>query len=140
LPPAVGKAAGKEDAAVPPSRLVAWLADDAILANLGPAAGPAVAKIAAVSAVKAHEGAATAVAISADAAQVFTAGQDKQVKLWDAQGHEVRSFAGPAAAVRAVAIDSAGRVAASGDENAIYLWTVADGKAVGKFQTTAATR
>ena len=122
-----------------PNGVLAWLTDDTLLANL---AGDqvAVAKLSATHVIQAHEGPATAVAIRADAAQVFTAGQDKRVKLWDAQGKEVRSFAEPAAPLRTLAFDGAGRLAAAGDEKAIFLWNADNGQAAGKFEVPAATR
>jgi len=74
-----------------------------------------------------------AVAVTANGQNVITAGDDKNVKIWNAaSGAEERSCTGAEGPVLAVAVSKNGQlIAAAGADKTIRIYTLADAKLVG---------
>lgn len=113
----------EEVALAEPAAAVAYLADPMTCALVG-AKGGSIQPTSLVSAIVAHEGAATGVAFSADGASVVSAGADKAVHQWSlADGARLRSFASPADAVTSLDIGADGKtLAATSADNNLTLW------------------
>jgi WD40 repeat protein len=81
-----------------------------------------------VAVLKGHADTIDAVAISADGSLIATGSFDKTIKLWDASGKELRTFAGPqghTGQVLAVAFSPKGdQLASGGADNNVKLWDV----------------
>jgi len=77
---------------------------------------------------------------SADGSQLFTAGEDKLVKLWSADGVLVRQFGPYPSVVRHLALSADGTAIAavgdpSGGQTHAVIWNVADGAAIRDLDT-----
>lgn len=71
----------------------------------------------------------TDLAVSADGRWLVSAGDDRQIRLWDWQaGQLVRTFAANSDEEKFVAIDPKGQFVASSDGEAIEIWEMATGK------------
>ena len=80
--------------------------------------------------INAHAGGVLAVAFSHDG-RLVTAGQDRRVKLWDANGKALKTFpAFPEPALQAVFTYDGKRVVAGDWSGQVRVWNVADGKEV----------
>src|SRR5262249_6387290 len=76
------------------------------------------------------------IAYSGDGKTLASAGQDRVVRLWDAEtGKELRRFEGHDHHVHAVALSPDGRWMASGADQVIRLWDLSSGKVVRKLGT-----
>ncbi|REJ88130.1 MAG: hypothetical protein DWQ34_23190 [Planctomycetota bacterium] len=82
-----------------------------------------------------HEGPVRGLALSANGAQLLTAGADKSVRLWTvADGTAVRTFAGPQDEVTRVAFSPDGaQVLATSLDKSVHAWALADGAAQAPF-------
>jgi RNA polymerase sigma factor (sigma-70 family) len=75
-----------------------------------------------------HEGAVTALAVSADGRHVFTRGADNTLRRWElATGKEVQKRPLPEGTANAV-FSADGRVVAFSNANAVHVWDTATGK------------
>ncbi len=91
-----------------------------------------------MTAIEAHTGPVTALAMLPNSPQLVSVGEDHLARLWDNTGKEVRKLDGAAKALRSVVANAAGQIAAGGDDNAIFVWNAADGKQLQKIATPAA--
>jgi WD40 repeat protein len=83
-----------------------------------------------------------ALAVTPTGTHVLTAGDDKNVKLWNAaSGAEERNFTGATGPVLAVAVSKDGqRVAASGADKTVRVYNVGDANPVGSFPAPGVVR
>lgn len=83
-----------------------------------------------------------ALAVVPAGTHALTAGDDKQVKLWNlANGTNERTFAGPEAAVTALAVSRSGAlVAAGGADQSVRVFNYADGKQLGQLKAAGPVR
>lgn len=79
--------------------------------------------------LKAHQGAALAVAFAPGEGQLLSAGQDRAVRLWDPESLEkTGEYDGHSSAVHTLTFDASGRYLASGSANAVRIWEYPGGE------------
>jgi len=80
-----------------------------------------------------HRGAIRAAAISADGMLVATAGEDKNVRLWDLRRSSSRTIPQPGE-VNAVAFSPSGKILATASGNSAHTWRTSDGTGLRAFE------
>jgi len=90
-----------------------------------------------IRSLSAHPGGVTAARFHHDG-RLLTAGRDRTVKLWDAEGKQLRSFGPMSDVALKVAITHDGSRVVAGDwAGEILVWNAADGKPLGRLSSGA---
>ena len=112
-------------------RALLFLADNKTVAVAGDDKQFALTEVTVTSAIATGPGNAAALAVHPTTGQLFTAGADKMVRLWDAAGSkEAKTFGPLPAAVGVLAVSRDGQAVAAAAGKIVKIWATADGKEI----------